>query len=341
MKKGVILCIACCVTLAVNSLHFREKKPTGKEKVADVLTRLGAAPAPHQPDLSVIGASVERGAELVLQGVTVGPDGKRTSRQSKNFVCTSCHNVQREDPDLRSPDPEARLEYVHKKGIPFLPATALYGVINRRSFYNGDYQKKYGDLVYKARNDLREAIQLCAVECAQGRPLLDWELESVLAYLWTIGLELGDLGLSQAQLQDIESALQRGEPRADLVELIRGRYRTDSPATFVKPPEDRQLGYTEVEGNAERGQLIYDLACLHCHAPGQYTFFKLDDSRFSFQHLDKHIPRYTRYSIYQVIRFGTSPMAGKRTYMPNFTLQKMSDQQVEDLRAYIQQRANE
>ena len=92
-------------------------------------------------------------------------------KQSKHFVCTSCHNIQKEDPDLSIADPQARLEYARDMELPYLPGTTLYGAVNRTSFYNGDYEKKYGDLVKPARNNLREAIQLCAVECSQGRAL--------------------------------------------------------------------------------------------------------------------------------------------------------------------------
>ena len=83
--------------------------------------------------------------------------------------------------------------------------------------------------------------------------------------------------------------------------------------------------------------MIYDLSCLYCHEKGRYAFFKLDDSKYSLDYLEKHFPKYTRYSVYQVARYGTSPMNWKRTYMPNYTLEKMSYQQMEDLRAYVEQ----
>jgi hypothetical protein len=144
---------------------------TPETSVEDVLVELGARPMPHVADVTIPGVSVEIGAQIVLSGITSYIDGKKTSKQSKHFVCTSCHNVQREDPDLAQADPQARLEYGAEHGIPFLPGTTLYGAVNRSTFYNGDYEKKYGDLVKPARNDLREAIQLCAIECSQGRLL--------------------------------------------------------------------------------------------------------------------------------------------------------------------------
>lgn len=314
---------------------MNEEKP-----VAEVLVELGDEPLPHQVDFSIPGVSVDAGRRLVLEGIGARKNGKASGRQSKHFVCTSCHNVEREDPDLSKADPEARLPYVQSKGLPFLQGSALYGVVNRTSFYNGDYDKKYGDLVLKARNNLREAIQLCATECAQGRILEDWELESVLAYLWTIDLKLGDLNLSGKDMDKLERALRLKKPDTTATALIKEHYLQASPATFVTPPEDRTVGYAE-EGDAENGRLLYELSCLHCHERQRYSFFELDNSDMSFEFLLKHLPRYTRYSAYQVIRYGTSPLNGKRAYMPHYTLEKMSNSQVEDLRAYIEMRANE
>jgi len=55
----------------------------------------------------------------------------------------------------------------------------------------------------------------------------------------------------------------------------------------------------------------------------------------TFRFLEKHLFVYDRYSIYQVVRWGTSPLTGKKAYMPQYTAEKMSVQQLEDLRAYI------
>lgn len=306
--------------------------------VAEVLLALGDEPVSHQPDTSQAGASAERGRQIVQIGITSKPKGGETGKQSNHFVCTSCHNIQREDPDLRVSDPQARLEYVSENGLPFLQGTTLYGAVNRTSFYNGDYEKKYGALVKPARNSLREAIQLCAIECSQGRRLETWELESVVAYLWTIGLKMGDLQLQEKDYQRINEAIAGNGDKAEAIELVKSRYLPGSPATFVKPPENRKEGYS-YKGNPDNGKLIYELSCLHCHEKERYSFFNLDDTEMSFDFLNKHISRYTRYSIYQVGRWGTSPIPGKKAYMPNYTAEKMSDQQMEDLRAYIEVRS--
>ncbi len=306
--------------------------------VAEVLERLGDAPLPHKPNLMLQGASAERGYEIVHFGTTTAPDGQRTTRQSPHFVCTSCHNTVREDPDLAVADPEARLDFCVENGIPFLPATTLFGLVNRTSFYNGDYEKKYGELVQRARHDLRQAIQLCAVACSQGRRLEPWELESVLAYLWTLQLKMADLRLSESAWRQVKEALAAGKADGKAVAHIKARYLQAAPATFVPPPDDRRQGYA-LPGNPERGRRLYHSSCLHCHRNKRYSFFALDYDPRTFAFLERHLARYTRYSIYQVIRWGTEPIPGKRAYMPNFTLERMSHQQVEDLRAFIEQQA--
>jgi mono/diheme cytochrome c family protein len=88
------------------------------------------------------------------------------------------------------------------------------------------------------------------------------------------------------------------------------------------------------------GALVYEQSCLHCHGERRYSFFNLDESIYSLSFLAKHFPQYSRYSVYQVSRYGTSPSPGKRAYMPHYTQQRMSNQQVEDLRAYVSKGVN-
>ena len=318
-----------------------DKTPTNISEVmpvADVLEKLGAPKAPHIVNSTVKGATANRGRDIVLIGSTDSPYGGKSERVSKHFVCTSCHNVERDEPDLTVSDPMGRLKYVSEKGLPFLQGSALYGIVDRRSFYNGDYEKKYGDLVEAARKDLRQAIHLCATECSQGRPLETWEMESVIAYLWTIGLKMGDLGLSENEWKQVADAMAGQSGRDDAIDLIQSKYLLGLPATFIDPPSDRKMGFSK-EGNPDTGKMIYDLSCLHCHDEKRYSFFDLDSSRLAFEFLDRHIPTYSRYSIYQVARYGTSPVLWKKAYMPHYTKEKMSEQMLEDLRIYIEQMA--
>ncbi len=299
------------------------------------LNDLGYKSVSHLPNLEIEGTSARIGEDLINIGFSDIDGEKKVKRQSKHFVCTSCHNLEREDPDLSVSDPEARLEYVVQEGLPFLQATSLYGAVNRSSFYNGDYEKKYGDLVIPARNDIREAIQLCAVECSQGRALKDWEIESILAYLWELELTLGDLALNDNEAQLIQAAISGEGEKMSAVQILESKYLKGSPAHFI-PPKERVKGEQfNVVGDAQRGQKVYDSSCKHCHYRNKYSYLNLDDSSLTFDWLSKKADTYSRYSIYQVIRYGTYSLHGKNSYMPRYPKEKMSDQQIEDLKAYL------
>jgi len=309
-----------------------------EQSVAELLEDLGDTPLPLKPDLSNKNVSVERGRDLVLKGLS-SSKGRKSRRLSSHFTCLSCHNVQREDPDLSHPDPQSRLEYVSKNDMPFLQGSPLYGIVNRTSFYNGDYDKKYGALVEPTRHDLREAIQLCAVECSQGRPLKDFEMESIVAYLWTIDLKIADLALSDEETKSIEMTMNNGNNKADAIELIKSHYMEYSPATFVAPPEDRKSG-DGLKGDRNNGALIYKHSCQHCHFDNEWSFLLLDNSKLTFEYLLNKAGTYYAHSMYQVIRYGTPPKGGKEAYMPQYPKEKMSDQQMADLRAFIESEAD-
>ena len=299
--------------------------------VYETLRALGAAERADLMVRKVNGASAELGRDLVLNGLN-----RKGNQQSAHFKCTACHNVVREDPVLADPDPVARLAYAEANDLPFLPGTTLWGAVNRETYYNGDYDKKYGDLVKDARRDLRGAIQLCATECAQGQPLDAVEMESVLAYLHTIGLKLKDLPATAPTPERINRAIGNPTAVTGVIADLRQSYNLASPATVVYPPEDRKAGYP-VAGdlNPANGKLLYERACLHCHEQQRYSFFELDDDTDNYNFLTKHFPRYTRYSTYQVSRYGTSPIPGKRAYMPHYTADRMTNRQLEELRAYL------
>lgn len=306
---------------------------TPVDKVSDVLIKLGDDKPNHfmpYPEKE----EIELGRRLFHEGFSKSRDGKRVRRLSNHFVCTSCHNVEKEQFDLSQNDSQKRLDYAVQNNLPFLQASPMYGAVNRVSFYNGDYYKKYGSLVDAARNDLREAIQLCAIECAQGRRLKNWEIEALLAYLWSIGLKVEDLNLNSEELAQVNTALTDSNKSMDAISLVKSKYMDHSPATFSKPPENYSVGYG-LDGNPQNGQNIYELGCLHCHENGRYSFLKLDNTKDSYNYLSNHVDSYKHSSIYQVGRYGTPPHPGKKAYMPQFTQEKMTDQQMEDLRAYL------
>lgn len=344
MKKNLIVPILLLGLWSLLSISDPSKTEMvfvpSEDGVASVLMELGYSNISHFPDMSIPGVSVKAGEELFKYGITERPNGRDTKMQSKHFVCTSCHNVERESPDLTIIDPQARLEYTHKKGLPFLQGSTMFGAVNRETFYNDDYIKRYGDLVIPAREDIRGAIQLCAKECAKGRKLKLWEQESILAYLWTLEIKMEDLSLSANEKTFIKDALDEESDRDEAVSLLKSKFMQRSPAHFVDPPVDRKIGTFSVS-NSENGKLIYENSCLHCHGDKRYSYLLLDNSKLTFKYLKNKAPKYNRKSLYHVVRYGVESFSGKKSYMPKYPIEKLDVQQLDDLRTYIEQRADE
>lgn len=289
---------------------------------------------PSDPDLA------KKGEELVKTGRTIGPDGKRTKYISKYYVCTTCHNLEIEDPDLRVSDPETRLTFAKANNLPFLQGTTFKGIVNRESWYNDDYVKKYGDeKIEIAHENLRESIQLCAIECSQGRSMDDWEIEAVLAYYWTLQFTLEDLGLNDYDIAKLNAEKDDPGERDSLRTWLRSFYNTISPAHFYDAPENKKEGYAGLIGNPDRGKDLYELSCLHCHQPDGVSHYILDNSKLSFRHLNKMMTKDSHFSLYQIVAYGTYAIPGHKPYMPHYPAERMSKQQVEDLRAYIEKMA--
>jgi mono/diheme cytochrome c family protein len=271
------------------------------------------------------------GEHIVKFGKASSPDGGNSKVVSIYYNCTDCHNLVREDPVLSIASPEDRLTFAVEHDLPFLQGTTLWGVVNRESWYNGDYSLKYGEYVEKARNNLQEAIQLCATQCAQGRPLEDWETDAVIAYLSTLQITLGDLNLSEEEY----SVLEGNESSENKLELLKSKYLNYSPATFTDVPSSLKEGY-EHTGDPGRGRQLYVASCQFCHRPNGPSELVLTDFRLSLKLLKRNLHRQNQYSLYYLLRVGTYSIPGHKPYMPHFTEERMSDQQVEDLRAYIE-----
>lgn len=332
---GLATCFAAVLTASTLMKPKVEAPAKWNEQssLAEALVHLGYQPRNVKP-AALDEKKIKMGEELITQGWTTGPDGKKTKVQSRYYICTNCHNLKREDPDTRLSDPDKRLEWCAKQGIPLLQGTTFYGQVNRESWYNDDYEKKYGDLVKPARESMDAAIHLCATVCSQGRDFNEWEMEAVRAYLWSIEMKLGDLPLAAADYEKLNAA-KAGDKATG--EWLRGYYLNYSPATFVNGPENHKDGFPGLKGDANRGKLVYDMACLACHnADGPSEYLKLDHSVLSLNLLKDNIAKYNRFSIYEIIRHGTHPFAGHKPYMPHYTAQRMSDQQIEDLRAYLE-----
>jgi len=144
-------------------------------------------------------------------------------------------------------------------------------------------------------------------------------------------MNLGDLGLD-----DPEKLAQLASlPDESGLKEIQALFIPKSPATFSDPPTDKDAGYG-LKGDANRGQAIYELGCQHCHRQGGGSDVILDDFRSTFKWLERNITDDGPLSIYEIARHGTYSEAGHRPYMPHYTQEKMSDQQLEDLRAYVE-----
>ncbi len=308
--------------------------------VADVLKALGEdypshRPAGYTPELA------QKGKELFFTGTTIGENGKKLRLQSRYFTCNNCHNSSKEDPDLRVSDPEARLDYVLANRMAFLPATTLYGTVNKSSWYNGDFLKKYGDLVRPAYKSLEYAIHLCATVCSQGRDFDEWEMKAMLSFFWSMQYKLGDLNLSNDDWKKLREAEGKGS-NAQTAQWLHSFYRSGSPATFLEAPEDKGKGYDVTRTpDAKRGRLIYDNSCLMCHdEQGPSNYLKLDNGALSLSMFREHLKSKGHLSLYEIVRHGTYADTGHRAYMPNFTAERLSNEQVEDLRAYFFEAVN-
>lgn len=325
--------IITVLTLISLSAFVQLRKPTvGNFSVAEILYGLGK-PKPVHFIGEINQEKVKVGEALFLFGTSTDPEGKKSTRISKHYVCASCHNNVKEDPNLANPNPVARLNYAKEMNHPFLQGTTLYGVVNRTSWYNGDYEKKYGDLVIPAKDTLANAIQLCAKECAQGRLLEDWELEAFLHYLWSIQLTLDDLDLSQEERRLVT------QKKDTALAMLQSKFAPVSKATFVNSlsPDERTYGAT---GNADLGKVIYTQSCLHCHDPKtRITNLKLEDNKLSHQLLKSMLKKTSEMSVYEIVRSGTYPIIGYKPYMPHYTEERLTNQQIEDLVAYINQQS--
>jgi mono/diheme cytochrome c family protein len=329
------------VLVTLSFLGFKYRNENGSVRtinvkelpVSEALIMLGDDKMIHHLD-GFDASKAKIGEDLILYGKTK-IDGKYSKRISKYFVCIDCHNLGREFTNLSSESPEDRFKYAKENGLTFLPGSTFWGIYNRTTFYNDDYKKKYGTLVDNARDTLQNATQVCAKYCSAGRYLEDWELESIMHYYKEHELKIKDLDLSENTLKNIQKFSKlKVEEKRDLIELIKNSYRQAYSATFLEtmPTEQRKYG---TGGDPETGKLIYYKSCLHCHAGKRVTNLNLDDGVLTAKMFLRNMKNYSDKSLYQIIRHGTYSRTGRKQYMPLYTEEKMSDNQINDLVAYI------
>lgn len=306
---------------------YNNEKDLLKSSVQDILISLGDDKPIHYLEKENQD-SVKMGYELVHFGRLKDKSNKRIS---KFFVCTDCHNQVKEVDDLANETAAERLKYGMENNLPFLPASTFYGQYNKIHWYNGDYSKKYGNLVVPTRDSLENAIQLCAVQCSQGRPLVKWELRSIVHYYKSIEMKMEDLKFTPQEMLDIMNDLATNNKRS--ISVIKSKYSNINPATFGDP-------YKHIEdtskGNVKNGEYIFKNGCLHCHGMGKdITAFEFNADKLTFSFLESKLKKHSDYTVPYIVRKGTYATSGKRQYMPQYPLEKMNESHLIDLIQYI------
>ena len=304
--------------------------------IEEIQIQLGKTPLIHRME-NFDEELANIGEELIRKGKSAY-NGKRGKLISSYFVCTDCHNLVKESTNINDYDAQQRLDYAVANKIPFLPGSTLFGVYNRTSFYNGDYDKKYGELVYAARDTLQNAIQLCAEYCASGRRLENWELVAMMHYFKKNELKMQDLSFNSNELAQIQEALDANLNSPKNVTLIQSKYPSYYNAHFPGTMDLNNRKYGE-GGDIQNGEKLFQTSCLFCHLNARVTNLELNNDVLTGQYLWKNRETYENHSVYQIVRWGTYPIVGRKQYMPLYTTEKMSDDQLEDLMAYIKKLA--
>jgi len=308
------------------------------------------------------------GKEIFLSGrVRTPPAGSGPSKPVSNyFTCAQCHNHEREDPVLTVLDPEARFAWIERTGekIFMLQGATLWGGVNRKTFYAGDYSKYHDLCVPKGEelflwlpcgpifgwcipgcrtmdpDTLVDATQVCSHYCSVGRYLKAWELDSLLAFFWDREIKLDDLDLTPQTRADALAVLTAPAPDPREAKRLRtvlaGAYSSKAGNTFRSMPKlagDSAPGKPVVEypdgskftGDFRRGADLWRLSCGQCHERKDRPLTRGKAKDFSKDVEDFHA----------MIAEGTRHRF--RRYMPDFTLERLSRRQSADILAFLQQ----
>jgi len=307
------------------------------------------------------------GKEIFINGqVKNSPAGPSPSQPvSKYFKCITCHNYEREDPNLTRQDPEARFQWIEKteKKIYILQGATMWGAVNRETFYP-DYFAIYHHLcVPKGKeppstpcgpllkicgpgcrtmepDSLEDAIQVCSAYCSAGRYLEAWELHALLAFFWDREIKLNDLDLPPKQAAQVKAVLTSPSPDPRHAERLRAllasKYAKKADNTFrgvfkgisYTPQGSITVGYeggTTFTGDPGRGERLWPLSCGRCHGT-------------------KNLPQKAKHFTQDLEKFHKMLAKGTRhrdkAYMPNFTLERLSCQQAADILVYLRKIAD-
>ena len=338
----VLLTTLLAFTFVDNKPDEPKFEITSSTRVWDVMTRLGKVKV-NVADPKKKG-SASKGQQLVTRGWTLNLKARRTPKTSKKFTCVACHSIEDEHPSPAVIDPQKRLEHADTMDMPFLPGPPFKGIVNRIRFFNDDYQKifehKKADDVKISHQNIRMAIRTCNALYAKGRELEDWEVESILEFFWTMELRMGMLDVSSEDKATIITAIETNKDNSRAVNIMRRYYPEVYPVTLVPPiPVSERKKISPVLNSFSNGKRLYRRACLHCHAGKRYSRFKLDMKQKTFKFLKKYMDKEnTRYSIYSGMRYAPGQKT-ERLGPPHYSSQRMSDQQIQDLRFFVIQMA--
>lgn len=333
MNKAFQITSVLVVLIVFSSSMYKSPVFDQGTRISKLLIDLGESATDHHVT-EIDTVKVKLGMELVTKGSTTSPDGPISLKISEFFVCTDCHNTVKEVGLASDNSAENRLAYAMEVGIPYLPGSTFWGMMNRTSWFNDDHIKKYGDLVKDANEDLKKSIQLCSKECSSGRHLEEWEMDAMLHYLASLEITVADLGLGKKETLMIQN---KEEGAGD---MLRAKYLQKYPAKFLDaiPVDQRGMG---TKGDAGRGKFIYERSCMHCHKKGGVTktVFGNEKKEKDAGWLVDYFEKSNGGSIYWICRNGTAPKKKTRMYMPIYTEEKLPDSQIEDLAAYLVQQS--
>jgi len=311
------------------SSFWELKNDLETKSVQEFLIELGENPPSHFID-KLDSIKVKKGCQLITTGKIQGI--KNYSQQSKYFVCTNCHNLEKEYEFYSSDKKDLDLSYMKKQNLPYVPGSTFKGVVNRTSWYNGVYQEKYGDLAKESQFDLKNAIQLCASACSQGRKFTSEEMDYVLHFLWSKQFYVSELELNQQESVTLVSdSISNSEKKS----LLKSKFPKKSEATKAEiVPTTERLSVNEVD--LEIGAYIYDKGCKICHnRTNGISDFKLDDNFLTFRYLKNNFRSQDEKSVFVTIRNGTYPEVHQKAYMPFYTRERMSDDYLKSLIGYL------
>lgn len=245
-----------------------------------------------------------------------------------------------------------------------LQGATLWGGVNRRTFYAGDFSKYHDLCVPKGEelfpwlpcgpifgwcipgcrtmdpDTLVDATQVCSRYCSVGRYLKAWELFSFLAFFWDQEIRLDDLDLPPQTRTEAQAVLTARAPdpleAQRLREVLAGAYSNTAGNTFRglpklagaatpgKPVVEYPDG-SKVGGDFRRAANLWQVSCAHCHEPEERPLTREKAGLFS--------QNFEQFQI--MIAVGTRHRF--RRYMPNFTLERLSRRQSTDILAFLQQ----